>query len=487
MKRAEFLQNSIEHINEKYVIEAKRKKASSILRYGLLAACVALVISSTALAFLFKTPPANTETSLPPVDYTPIIFNPVSSPETVSGSPLVFVKEPSYYDGISAAPPAMEFGFTGIIVKAEIVNVLPDVYYELNSYSYSKPMAYKLIQFHTLDVISGKNVPEYFYYRIYESLEVDFSPYDFFILSMSQLGTENYVLRNGSKNTIDTFPLTVFYTGGEIYGNILAFTDGVFDEALWQNENWFFGYQFLRDYLDAPDNYSSYIAVKRGCDEQYTRDKINEEIDKWREHRGDNYTEPQVRSLEFSTPQAKAVLEYVKPFENGVFAQRFNYPFVTYERFINGCYTGEYVSIDLTTEEISCSETKYDSSDLTAIENISLQISALAEQYRNEQPSPPHITDTEGKKLNSLFLYGWYVKTDNGMYGVVKTAWEYIGEVEVYELKCLASYYDESYILYDMSNSTARAVTREELISVIGENRHIYNGEFGAEEILPFE
>ena len=54
---------------------------------------------------------------------------------------------------------------------------------------------------------------------------------------------------NGTDNVIETLPLTVFEASGEVYGNILAFTDGVFDESLWQNENWLFGYQFLKYYL----------------------------------------------------------------------------------------------------------------------------------------------------------------------------------------------------------------------------------------------
>ncbi|MBE6539188.1 MAG: hypothetical protein E7674_00415 [Ruminococcaceae bacterium] len=495
MKPAEFLQNSIEHINDKYIAEAKEKRHKRSIFFksiGLAAACLSALAILIPVSLHFALPSDisenSAELSLPPIDYTPIIINPTASPELLTGSPLVYLSGPSNPGGPDEEAPSMEFAFGGIIVKAELVNVLPDIYFLLDTSSYYQPLEYVLLQFRTIDVLSGKNVPKDFYYIMPKYLEVDFSPYDFFIISMSQFGFEDYVIKNGTDNVIETLPLTVFDASGEVYGNILAFTDGVFDESLWQNENWLFGYQFLKYYLDNPEYRSSYIAVKRGCDEQFTRNRIKEEIEKMKDYMGEKYKEPQVRTLDFTSEEVSDALEYVKPFENGVFSQTYNHPHLVYERFINGCYTGEYININVEEQKVeSSSKIKYSAADLANMENISLQIAALAEQYKETFPTPPHITVTEDKKLSSLFIYGWYVKTEDGVYGVVKTVWTYYGNITTPDREYMARYYDETFILYDMSNSTAHAVTREELISVIGNHRHIYSGEYGVPEEVPME
>ncbi len=492
MKPSEFLQNSIGHIDEKYILEAKRKKAVFFKRFGLVAACLLLAAVLLPLSLYLAAPPSevseNSFEELPPIDYTPIIFDPIASPEQLTGSPLAHIINPSGLGGPGEEPPSMEFSFSGIIVKAELVNVLPDTYCILDFSSYHKPLEYIILQFRTTDVLSGKNVPTDFYYILPKFLEADFSRYDFFIISMSQFGFEDYVLKNVTDNVIETLPLTVFDASGEVYGNILPFTDGVFDESLWQNENWLFGYQFLKYYLDNPDYRSSSMAVKRGCDEQYTGDRIKEEIDKIKEYRGEKYEEPLVRSLEFASEDINNVLAYVKPFENGVFSHTYNYPYITYKRFINGCETGEYIRINIREETVDAySDVKYELSDLSGVENISAQIEILAEQYKETHPLPPHISDTEDKKLGSLFLYGWYTKTADGVYGIVKNVWKYYGNVYADGYEYLAEYYDESFIIYDTSAGTARAVTREELISIIGESRHIYSGEYGKAQEVPQE
>ena len=184
-------------------------------------------------------------------------------------------------------------------------------------------------------------------------------------------------------------------------------------------------------------------------------------------------------TLDLKTQAAKEAFEYVKPFANGVFSQRcHNDGWLSFRRYINGCQTEETVSINLLTGEVNYSDVRYTKEDMTHMENISAHISEMASEYAEKLPTPPH-TDIEGKKLLGLNLYGWYVKIDGKLYGVVKTAWKYQDEDTWY-----VQYYDESYVLYDMSSSSATAISRDDLIDIVG-TRNIYLGEYGVAMEMP--
>ena len=85
--------------------------------------------------------------------------------------------------------------------------------------------------------------------------------------------------------------------------------------------------------------------------------------------------------------------------------------------------------------------------------------------------APQHI-DTEGKKLYGVTAVGWYEKTEDGVYTIVKLAWRYTNEKERRSL-----YYDEMFIL--LENGGDRMISREELIEIIGDNPNISKVEYG--------
>ena len=70
-------------------------------------------------------------------------------------------------------------------------------------------------------------------------------------------------------------------------------------------------------------------------------------------------------------------------------------------------------------------------------------------------------------------IYGWYARVDGKLYGVLKTSWRYQDEGD-----CFVQYYDDSYVLYDMAESTAREISRDDLIEIVG-TRNVYMGEYG--------
>ncbi len=451
----------------------KPKSKEVWLRFSAIAACFVLILSAVIVVPKLReddpgivTPPDN--------NHTPLIFDATVSPEKLNGSNSEFIVGTSLAlsGGADSAPPAFQFS-AGIAVKARVVKNHFDKYYKLDISSEYRPTAYRLIQMETIEVISGENVPQYFLYLIPEYVYVDMSVYDSLLISMSQLGVENYVLKNGTQNQMESFELPIFadYQDEPELGNIIAFSDGIFDESLWQNETWLYGYQFARYYLDNPEH--SNFVVSRGDSESTVISTIKNQYNEWY---GGNYQARSVITLNFTTQAAKDALEYVKPFANGIFSQRYE-PYygngqLIFRRYINGCQTEETITIDLLTEEVTCSEVRYTKEDMAQMENISAHLSERAAGYAEQLPIPPH-TDPEGKELLCLNLYAWYVKVDGKLYGVIKTAWR-CKEKDDWHIQ----YYDDSYILYDMAASGATVISRDALVEIVG-TRNVYMGKYG--------
>jgi len=482
MKKIEW-NEGLNHIDpdlvEKYALQKdrlrqKNKKTKSVwLRFGAIAACFVLIAIAVVVVSLQR-------------EYTPIIFDATVAPEQLSGNNLEFVAGTSLSLSGSKNSDPPTFGFNlGIVVKAKVVKNYPDKYYKLDVSSEYRPTAYRLIQLETIEVICGENVPQYFLYLIREYVYVDMSVYDSLLISMQQLGIENYVLKNGIQNQIESFELPIFadYHDEPELGNIIAFSDGIFDESLWQNESWLYGYQFARWELDNPEN--SNLVVARGDSESSVISVIKKRYENWytsefsKRHR----IITTVITPDFSTQAAKEVLEYVKPFVNGVFSQRYE-PYygrngqLIFRRYINGCQTEETITIDLLAEEVTYSEVCYTKEDMKRLENISVHLSEKASEYAKQFPIPPH-TDPEGKELLCLNLYAWYAKVDGKLYGVIKTAWRYKKNNNWY-----IQYYDDAYVLYDMSARTAIDISRDDLVAIIG-TRNVYKGEYGIEITMP--
>lgn len=485
-------------------IANSKKKRAFVFRwqsYIAVAACFALIVGAITVVPMLRagdpsevTPPSDeshasteshtSEESNAPIndytiisDHTPIIYDATASPEKLNGSSFEFVlgSSASISEGQMEEPPSFEFGTGDFVVKARVVNNRPELYYKLDVSSEYKPAAYRLIEMECVEVIHGKDIPEHFFYLIKNSMFVDMSVYDSLLISMSQIGTDNYVLRNDTEKRIEALSLPVF---SELYdrpalGSIIAFSDGIVDESLWHNQGWRYGLFYL-DYPQHAD-----LVFKRGDSESDVISEIKRRIEQDKQWLGDRYRVPALVTLNCSTQAAKSALDYVKPFENGVFLQYLSGGNLTFTRFINGCQTEEWIKIDLVTEEVTYSEVRYTDEEMSGMENISAHLQKKAEEYAIQTPTPPH-TDPEGKKLLCLYLYAWYAKVDGKVYGVVKTGWRHAEEDNMF-----IQYYDEEYVLYDMSDSTAKIVSRDYLRDLLGWRRNISNEEFGVGIDIP--
>lgn len=484
MKKQEW-NEALNHLDseivEKYVLQKdelrqKKRKKTVWFRAVIIAACLAVVVGTMVLLPLFFDDSPDQDYG---TDFTPIIFDATVSPDKLQGNSFEFVVGSSVppEGEIFGDTPAFEFS-GAIAVKAKVVKNYSDKYYKLEASLSETPTAYRLVQMQTLEVINGANVPQEFIYLMPEQTYVDLSVYDSLLIAMTQVGVNNYVMQNETQNRIECLDMIVFadHIDKPEFGRIIAFSDGIFDESLWQNENWLFGYQFSRYFLDNPDK--SHLVVARGDSESEVISAIKKEYSEWS---GGEYPVPSVVVPDFKTEEAKAAMEYVKPFVNGVFAQEYQYPndTITFRRYINGCQTEETVKIDPVTEEVTYSSVRYTEEDMARIENIAAHLSEKAREYAEQLPNPPHL-DTEGMELKCLNLCAWYAKVDGKLYGVIKTSWwyyrdEYNDHFDRYQP---VRYYDDAYVLYDVSAGTATDISKDDLINIVGEH-NVYPGGCG--------
>ena len=367
-----------------------------------------------------------------------------------AGTDAVDVAPGKISGGAEAAPPQFLFHAGGIVVKVRLKEVHGDVFG-----SFFEKTKYRLLKLELIETVSGENVPDEILYLMPEYYFVDMSGYDFLYMALSQAGCEGYMLKDLSTDEICVSDSPVFMTverSAPALGDVIAFSGGRFDESLWQNKNWIYGYQFAMHELEEDNNE---LAVKRGCDENYVRSRIAE-------LKNESYiSEPRaVFSVKNAPEELKAAFGYVAPFENGVFAHEMHGTGITYRRFINGCKTNEIISIDVGSREVAYSKNRFDAEEAENVYDIGAQVKALSEEYKKNAPEPPHFDPGE-LTLYGLSVEGYYEKTDSGVVSVIWTKWLYRAD-EGYR----AFVYDERFTVYE--DGKPRDVTTEELSRLVG-------------------
>ena len=334
MKKKEWNQG-LDHIDydlvEKYTLQKEKLKGrqhikSVWLRVGALAACLVLIFGAVVfLPRLQNDVPQNGGTT--PDDNGQTEFTIL--PNVLSGlSSVYLVNLDTADDGFNADKihPSNfwrygvgEFCFN---VKAKVVDAYPDEYYNVQHGRDYELTPYRLIKMEIIETLYGEDMPQYFLYLMPARLYVDMSVYDSLLISMEQCGTENYVLKNVTQNQMEVFDLPIFGDCADQcdMGRIIAFNNGVFDETLWQTESWSYGYQFGKQYLDDPQHEK--LVVKRGDTEATVIANIKQKIEQTLE-KEENVFILTPETLNVKTQAAKDALEYVKPFQNGVFIQTY--------------------------------------------------------------------------------------------------------------------------------------------------------------------
>lgn len=441
-------------------IRKRQMKAKKILAGALSGAAVCGLVLLLAFGMGRKAEnlrPTESLRSGGPLNYGPVKLLPVTckTDASISGKAHRYVAGTKNHGSGAQpdmAPPLFQFQHGYLHVVAKAVEECSGGYQALGGYG-----TYRMFRMEVIDSL-GSGVEGEFYYLLPESLKGDLTQYDALLISMAQL-PKNFVLQNGDSLKAYEYLFADPYDTPEL-GNIIAFTNGVFDETLWQDRSWSYGYQFGRHHLDINDDS---LLVSRGSTLEEALQRRQAQIEVW----GKWDKAAQVQHYDFQTEAAQQVMAYMKPFENGVFAPgRFSEYYWVY-RYINGCPTNEWISIDSDTEAVTTSEYRFEDEDFEKLPDIPGYIEGL-----DMSKIVPQHTDLDGKILMNKSVTGWYEKTDSGVYSIVKISWQHCDA----EDWCL-EYYDETFILLDETGDYT--VSREELIELIGDNHKIFDGEYG--------
>lgn len=450
-------------------IRKQRRKTRNVIAAavsGVLVGCLAILV---ALGIWGQSPDPNTPAD--PLNYGTIRFLTAAD----MTNPNVHGQALQYVAGTAAplaseAPPVFRFDLGGIQVVSKAVEEYPEEYHTLQEYGGTQITTYRLFRMQVLDPL-GSGLAGEFLYALPARLKGDLTQYDALLISMDQL-PENYVLRCGDELVAFEI-LFADAIGIPELGNIVAFTDGAFDESLWQEESWAYGYQFVRHRLEQNDEY---LVVFRDA----TLEEALQRREMLKDIMYDDYKDLEVKVNHFLTAAAQEAMNYIKPFANGVFIPMGDHHNYISYRYINGCPTNEWISINYQDEAVTYSPQHFTNEDFENIPDLSQYIASLD----LSQIAPPH-TDPAGKKMTYNYAMGWYEKTDSGVYSIVKIAWKHFETWQDGVESGALEYYDEMFILIDGTGD--HLISRGDLMELIGQNRNISSLPYGEGQIMPLE
>lgn len=436
-----------EFVCKEEAIEERKRKRSVWLRFGALAACFCLIVSAVVTVFpklQSKTPGADIsfERELTPSDAPGI-----------SGD----------FQGVGAGVEA-ELSSAGISVTATLVETLLDTY---TFFDDGEQNEFCLLRMKTVSLLKGQKMTEGFYYLVPADFMIDFSLYDrFVIIDMAQFGYEYSVMYNKTQKSAERLDLVLF--GYRTYGytlmgeNFMAFdAHGNFDERLWKgNERW----------ADAIRNSTH-------------ADTLREAEATARAGEGPKFC---VQSLKGITGEAADALARITSFENGIYvpytystmlntSSEFHFGAV---RYLNGFATNEEVWISCGDPvsgrewRVTVTKARFDEPEADGLPDLPAAFAALSAAYDRGEITPTHKTNLAQSELFFHEIFGWYAMTDQGVVGIIRIKWRYIGGIN--------SRIDDAYYIVENGSAGYTSISRDRLLERIGsyETTYIYKGEY---------
>ena len=415
---------------------AGRSKAQRIwMRVGAMAAAFAIVLGGVSLISRRQ-------------HLTPVI--PIVNTQSASGAPLYYGSSAS----VGGSGSSSEVSTTGLTVKAELMEVLPDTYTFFDDW---KQQEYRLLRMKTQKLLQGGEMTEEFYYLVPMEFMTDFTRFACFIIrDMAQITYEYGVMYNKTQGTAEQLNLVIFgyhvYKYDELGEQMLAYNDiGVFDQRLWNsNDLW-------KRVTENAHGISTLSAA-----ELYLR---NDE-----RHR-DRY----VHLLKDVSQESADMIAYARSFDNGFYIPTFSSTKLSLSpevqlptvRYINGFATNEYIRIEADSYEWT--KARFEEQDMENLPDLSSAITAVASAYEAGEVTPPHIRNHTQKKLSGYGIFGWYAKTKDGVIGVVRVTWSYY-----------KGYSDDAYFIIESGSDECRPIDRDALLRRIGsyETTYIYDGKY---------
>jgi hypothetical protein len=460
MKKQEW-NEALNHLDpeivEKYVLQKdelrqKKRKKTVWFRAVIIAACLAVVVGVIAVMLM---PKENDDNIIPTPNGSDGLN--IINPQAPSLEPLYYGSE--YSNSTSMFGEVATYGFS---LTVEFVEALPDTYTLFQDWEQRE---YKLLKMRTVKMFIGEKMFEEFYYMMPIEFMTDFSLYDrFIIIDMSQSSYEYSVMYNKTQGKAEQLNLARFESNlGE---NFMAFyKNGKFAEELWQsNDAW-----------KKETEYGVSVATLKEGERELA--KMSNEF---------GYS-IYAHSLSGVSGEAAETLEYIKSFENGIFAPISSRvhalsPEVQFHatRYINGFATNERVSVwdkewkggDEYSYEFS--KAHFSEEDLKALPDLRAAITTVADAYDKGEIHPPHIKNYEELSIRDHGIFGWYAKTDDGVIGIVRVSFCYSGKgVDGLRL-------DDAYYIIEYGSNTCKPIDRDALLERLGEceSTYIYTGEY---------
>lgn len=458
--KPEKLLDAIGMVGDDLIDEARapQKKVIQWKHWTAIAACLALLITAFAIwnPLRPETPDIITQTA-PPLEIAVPDLEISASPENT-------------YIGAKPTDPTIGHGslsYHFLYAVARAVEVLPDTYIRYDDW-YSNPL--RLVKMQTISHLEGKFIPDEFYLMLSEKYIVDLTQYEALILPfLQQHAAENSILYNVTQGSAEAMDCIVFSTPSLMGGStIYAFNNGVFDESLWTiNDLW--AEDTEHDRLEW-DDYASLI-------QSGTLEDVAAYL---QEDYGPYYNRVDTLSLSNVTFQEGiSVLEYLAPFKNGMFVSECSthYPYYSpdYRRYIAGIPTNERIYISIENEEVFRYGTAFTEADMTQLPDVASAIVAVENAFQEGIITPPHIKSYHEMKCTSHGVIGWYFKSGDLVYGVVRISFTYRDEEAENTNKSL---YDDLYFIMEPDSNICTEISRDELLQLQGTNDFIFSGQY---------
>ncbi len=300
----------------------------------------------------------------------------------------------------------------GCVIKLSVSEILGDTFYEPGD---STP--YSIAVLNVTEVIVGEGFPSEIYFRCKESEKELLVGYESFIMSIDQIGIENYVMINADLNELKYFP-HMFTVGVSLgYGDVIPFNDGKVDVNFYSRAS-------RIDEIN-PYDLSSFYDDYPVKEDALELSKVEKEILK--HYRKDSKTKYSyiTEADVFKTPEARETLAYMNKAGNVFMQTMVSSEVVNYRRIINGFLTEEYISVKNFKEkncEIEKSNISYTEEDLESFYGILPVINSK----KLSPYVPPHLKVSEAThSFKNGVVFGFYRKIEGKVCGIVGSIWIY--------------------------------------------------------------
>lgn len=429
-----------EYVKYEESLEKKGRRKKSLLSIGSAAACICIICMSISSAFWNNDRGGTT----PSADVT-------TSGDSFIGFTHKEVVTSEIDKGVASSIVAP--GFIGdLALKVKLTEILAGTYYSPDDI-----VPYRIARLEVMSDLSGAGLPSEIYLRFDADESELLSGYDLFIMSLYQIGVDDFVMINGDEQRLEFFPHMFDVPLSLGYGCVIAFSNDVVSEEFLARAS--------RVNPICPDGfdkirYKDYPVQSQTATVTEVEQNIQKQYEKWT-NSGISYryiTEDDI----FLTEESRELYDYLNT-EGSVFMQSsFSRDGIgiTYTRVVSGFLTEEEISIRVSkngTAEIVRTGVTYTADEIKSFPDISSAI----ESREIIPESPPHLTYSEKLKFRKGTVRGYCRKIDGKVCGIVAVMW-------IYDLGNGFTY-DTEYEIYEKDGS-ARIIEADELCDMIEKN-----------------